>query len=205
MKNKVKWIIFLICLGIFLGISILLFDDKLTLFDNNIYNFIISFKSKGLTSYFKFITRFANTLFIIAVCLISLLPVFIKKYQSLYLVGLVIISTALNQILKHLIIRERPVDINLITEKGYSFPSGHSMASVTLYGFIIFLIFKSKLNKKNKWISISLLTLLIISICISRIYLGVHHASDVIAGIMLSICLLILLIIYMKNKSGDKL
>ena len=70
---------------------------------------------------------------------------------------------------------------------GYSLPSGHSMVSMAYYGFIIYLIFKNIENKKLKVLLIALLSFLIINIGISRIYLGVHYASDVCAGFLVAI------------------
>ena len=177
--------------------TILLLSDKLYNFDTYIYNLLISFESKNLTSYFKIITVFANTKTIIILLVLSL---FLKSKDSLYLVITVIISTIINQVLKYLIQRPRPILINKIVESGYSFPSGHAMASVSFYGFIIYLIIESNLNIKIKWITSILLTILIISICLSRIYLGVHFASDVIAGVLLSSSLLLITTYILKGK-----
>ncbi|MDD2208612.1 MAG: phosphatase PAP2 family protein [Bacilli bacterium] len=197
MKRKARWIIFSILLLFFIVITILLLSDKLYNFDTYIYNLLISFESKNLTSYFKIITVFANTKTIIILLVLSL---FLKSKDSLYLVITVIISTIINQVLKYLIQRPRPILINKIVESGYSFPSGHAMASVSFYGFIIYLIIESNLNIKIKWITSILLTILIISICLSRIYLGVHFASDVIAGVLLSSSLLLITTYILKGK-----
>lgn len=75
---------------------------------------------------------------------------------------------------------------------GYSFPSGHSMVSMAFYGFLIYLIYNNIKNKYIKWILISSLSILIILIGISRIYLGVHYTSDVLAGFLLSISYLVI-------------
>ncbi len=202
MRDKNRWIILGLCLVICIVITILLFNEKIYILDNKFYNILINFKSKKLTYYFKFITKFADTITIIILSIISLLTLFLKRKESLYLVGTIIISTIVNQSLKHLFLRPRPIDINMIIETGYSFPSGHSMASVSFYGFIIYLIFISELNSKTKWIINTLLTLLIISICLSRIYLGVHYLSDVIVGALLSLSLLLVITYYIKR--GEK-
>ena len=88
--------------------------------------------------------------------------------------------------------RVRPVGIALIEQGGYSFPSGHSMMAFAFYGFIIYLINKSNMAKKKKIVITTLLSILILLIGVSRIYLGVHFASDVLGGFILSLIHLIL-------------
>ena len=107
-------------------------------------------------------------------------------YANLFLSG------ALNQILKRIVQRPRPTEFRLIDESGYSFPSGHSMAAMSFYGFLIYITFNSNLNSKYKWGITIILSLLILLIGISRIYLGVHYASDVIAGFCISVSYLII-------------
>ena len=109
--------------------------------------------------------------------------------------------------LKNIVQRPRPLEYRIIDETGYSFPSGHSMVSAAYYGFIIYLIYKMVENKKIKWTLITILSLLVISIGISRIYLGVHYTSDVIAGFLISISFLVIYtsivskILFSKNKN----
>ena len=68
------------------------------------------------------------------------------------------------------------------------------MVSMAFYGFIIYLIQKYVKNKYIKWTLTIILDILIISIGISRIYLGVHYTSDVLAGFLVSISYLIIYI-----------
>ena len=93
--------------------------------------------------------------------------------------------------------RPRPEEINLLNLGGYSFPSGHSFLAISSYGFLIFLINRKVKNNKLKIILISTLSALIFLIIVSRIYLGVHYASDCLAGFTLGLSyLFILLILY---------
>lgn len=94
--------------------------------------------------------------------------------------------------LKLIIQRPRPDEYRIIDASGYSFPSGHSMISMAFYCFIIYLICKYVNNKILKYFLIGLLGSLIILIGVSRVYLGVHYVSDVIAGFIISIAYLIL-------------
>ena len=68
------------------------------------------------------------------------------------------------------------------------------MVSMAFYGYLIYLIYKNVKNKYRKWLGIIGLSILIIAIGVSRIYLGVHYTSDVIAGFLVSIAYLIVFI-----------
>ncbi len=77
---------------------------------------------------------------------------------------------------------------------GYSFPSGHSMVNMAFYGFIMYLMYHYVKNKYLKIFGILFLSLLVVAIGISRIYLGVHYTSDVLAGFLIAISYLVIYI-----------
>ena len=83
----------------------------------------------------------------------------------------------------------------MIQEHGYSFPSFHAMMSMSLYGFIGYKILKS-----HHFLAIVILTIPII-VGITRIYLGVHYASDIVAGWLISLCYLSTLYFIHKKSS----
>ena len=100
----------------------------------------------------------------------------------------------LNQTAKYLFARTRPEDINLVIETGFSFPSGHSMVSLAFYGFFVYLLYHKKWSKKKRLMACIPLIILTLLVGISRIYLGVHYASDVLAGFALAMAYLIIFI-----------
>lgn len=126
-----------------------------------------------------------------------------KKYGKYATLNLAII-VLLNQILKFVFQRPRPEGYRLVEETGYSFPSGHSMVSAAFYGFLIYLIFHYVENRKLKWLLCTILTFLVGLIGISRIYLGVHYASDVLGGFCFSIMYLIIYTNCLKSKLGEE-
>ncbi len=200
MKKKDKYLLI-----IFLVISLIwTFLVYFNVFDNldiKIYDFIISFKSDFNTYFFKIITFLCSIKFIAIMCITSILLTLIKKDKSYLLIMLVsLISSIANLIIKSIIKRDRPDKINwLITESNFSFPSGHSMMATVFYGFLAYLLYKSKINKNVKAIILIMAFILILLIGISRIYLGVHYTSDVIGGFLWGITLLILIISLTKK------
>lgn len=199
MKNKFKQkIIILSC--IFIIWTILVITNNLTLFDDKIYQFIISFQNDTLTNIMKVITSLANPLTIVSLCLISLLSLIWKYKASIYLIIVTIISTVFNFLTKNIVLRTRPNHLRLIEETGYSFPSGHAMGSIAFYGFIIFLLSKSKINKNLKIFLSVIIGLTIFLIGISRIYVGVHYPSDIIGGFLLGYIILISSIEFLTKK-----
>lgn len=192
-KNNKRWIILTICLVVFVVILEDVFDNEIVVLDSTIFNMIQMIRSDYLTDIFKIITLFGNASMLITISVLILVIVKNKKIGIMVILNLLAVGI-LNQILKYIIQRPRPIENRLIEESGYSFPSGHSMGSIAFYGLIIYFIFKYIKNKKIRNIYCIMLSLLILLIGISRIYLGVHYTSDVIAGFVISIAYLIVFI-----------
>ena len=111
-----------------------------------------------------------------------------------------IVTLCINQIIKHLIKRPRPpVEERLITQNGYSFPSGHSMMALCLYGVLIYFVMTKVKDKKKKIFLVSILSLIILLIGLSRIYVRVHYPSDVAAGFLITISILVINITLINN------
>ena len=185
---------------IFCMMAVLVYFGLTGSFDAAVYKFVIGFKSDVLTKVLLFITDFASVKGIVALCAISLIGLFWKYYKSLFLLLNVIVSTIFNVVIKNIMMVPRPNILRLTEETGYSFPSGHSMASVAFYGFVIYLILSSEMNKYLKIVLSTLLVILILVIGFSRIYLGVHNVSDVIAGHAISTGLLLADIMILKKR-----
>lgn len=189
---KKRYIISGIFFLLFILITILMITNNIKVFDENIYNYIYSFRSDLLDTIFKTITKLGNTLTVII--MVFVLLVFLGK-ENIYKLILTVATTVLtNQGLKHIIRRARPDHLRLIKENGYAFPSGHSMISIALYGLLIYLVYKNIKNKFIKTILISILFILILGIGISRVYLGVHYPSDVLAGFSIALPIIILIV-----------
>ena len=192
--KNLKWIILFICLIGFLALAEDVFNKEIMNGDIIGYKIASEFLiSDFATPITKFVTNFGGAIFLIILAMTLLILIKDKKIGLSILSNLVII-TVLNQLLKIILQRPRPTEYRIIEETGYSFPSGHSMISMAFYGYLIYLIYKYVKNKYIKWISIVVLSLLICTIGISRIYLGVHYTSDVLGGFLISISYLVIFI-----------
>ena len=215
MKEKIKdfiiknlrWILLFICLIGFFAIAEDVFNKEIMQGDIIGYKLISTFLiSDFATPIAKFITNFGGAIFIITLMITLFILIKDKKIGLSIFLNLVIAAT-LNQLLKRILQRPRPTEYRIIEETGYSFPSGHSMVSMAFYGYLIYLIYKYVENKYIKWTLIVLLSILICSIGISRIYLGVHYTSDVLGGFLASISYLVIYISAVNKflfVEGDK-
>ena len=192
--KNLKWIILFICLIGFLAIAEDVFNKEIMSGDIIGYKLVSTFLiSDFATPIAKFITNFGGAIFLIVLTIVLLVLIKNKKIGISIFSNLVIV-TILNQLLKAILQRPRPTEYRIVEETGYSFPSGHSMVSMAFYGYLIYLIYKYVKNKYIKWISIVLLSILVCSIGISRIYLGVHYTSDVLGGFLISMSYLVIYI-----------
>ena len=154
-------------------------------FDQSITDSILAYRSPSLTDYFTFVTDVGDVQgYLVMVVLAGALIYYaLKKWK--YVVQTVVVlflATISNVILKKVFNRSRPEIEHLVSVKTLSYPSGHAMSSIAFYGFLIYLVYKIKMNKALKIALILLLSLLIFSIGTSRVYLGVHYPSDVLGG-----------------------
>ncbi len=179
----------------FLGYTVKFYPQWLKPFDTWVIEQIGSLRPQ-LTSFFLWITQFANPL---TVVLLGLALLFVLLYGKQYAEviwlsgGVIGIAGVLNPLLKLFFNRTRPSTLApLITEHSLSFPSGHATASMVLYGSLFFLLPLFIDSKFVQYALRSLLVLIILSIGVSRIYLGVHFPTDIIGGFSLSLSWLLL-------------
>lgn len=174
--------------------------NLINIIDNTLYSLIIKMLSTNITAIMLFISYLGSAVTLITLSIGFLILLRNKRNSKFIIINLILVFF-LNRILKEIIARPRPEVLRLTIEKGYSFPSGHSMVATGFYGFLIYLVYKNIENKKIRHTLIVFLCLLILSIGISRIYLGVHYATDVIGGIIIGLIYLVIFIKYLYNKS----
>jgi undecaprenyl-diphosphatase len=179
------------------------FSDELY-FDQIVKNAINSIANPALDSFMAFITNLGApvTFYILAAVGFVYLISKQKIPEGIFLLLCIFTSWGVMNSLKLLFMRARPAGEPLTYAVGYSFPSGHATLAMAFYGFIIYLIMSANKNSRTKWLS-GFIAALIFLIGISRIYLNVHYATDVLAGFILGSILLgtfIILLRYFKSR-----
>jgi undecaprenyl-diphosphatase len=192
MNNKTVFpsaLISLLCAAGFICMAFLYSSPFMNSLDSSIISFVQGMESSAMTGIMKFFTFIGAGLpiVIIAVFILIILYFAFGHRRELILFAIAVVGSALlNVLLKLLFHRARPDMHRIIEVTGFSFPSGHAMAAFSLYAILIFLLWKHASTGFAR-----VLLLLIGSACIaviglSRIYLGVHYPSDVIAGYLAS-------------------
>lgn len=173
-KYKRIWI----PLSCFFFIMTLLLMNFVLPFDLWIYKKISFMIHEPMTTIMKSITFLGETKTIIVFSVTWALILTFKNKGELKPFSIIIFLSLLCILfLKPIFARERPDILRLIPINGYSFPSGHSIISASFYGYFI-----TYFTGKQKPFLLCIFAFLILGIGFSRIYLGVHYLSDVLAG-----------------------
>lgn len=173
-------------INIFIELTEFLKDDLLAQYDQRISEYVVSHRSPVLTDYFIFITHVGDVygyMIILGLAIVASLLYFKNWKYILQTVFVLILASISNVMLKRLVNRARPGAEHLVVVETLSYPSGHAMGAMAFYGFLIYLVYRFKIGHPLlKWGIIFLLLVIILSIGISRIYLGVHYPSDIVGG-----------------------
>lgn len=197
MKGSFALLLFMI-----IGYIVKFYPEMLVSFDQPIQTAIRGDLPETLTLLFRAITHLIDIPVIISWVLIVAFVFYRKqwKMESYLMLGNLTLAGILIVTFKNIYQRPRPEIVHLVEEKGFSFPSGHSLAVTLMVGSLIVIL--SQRIKNTTWRKIVqiLLSLYIVSVLVSRIYLGVHYPSDVIASLCVGLGVL-----FMEFPFYDKL
>ncbi|MDU7074186.1 MAG: phosphatase PAP2 family protein [Streptococcus peroris] len=205
MKNKQTFLMkgsFALLLFVIIGYVVKFYPEMLINFDQPIQTVIRGNLPDYLTIFFKAITHLIDIPVIITWVLIVAFIFYCKqwKIESFFMLGNLTFAGILIVTFKNIYQRPRPEILHLVEEKGFSFPSGHSLAVTIMVGTLI-VIFSQRIKNQvwRKVVQIGL-GIFLVSVLVSRIYLGVHYPSDVIASLCMGLGVL-----FMEFPYYDKL
>lgn len=198
--TKRKVVLIVILLVLFFILTGLVVTGKMDVLDKSLFELLIKLKCKPLTNILYVITEIGSTIGVIIVLITSLISfVKTKKISDFkYVLINTIIGVLLMKGIKEIVRRVRP-SWKWIKEGGYSYPSGHTISAVLLYGTLLLIVSKNVQGKLRKPL-IAFLSIMMILIPISRIYFGVHYLTDVLASVILGFIILIITSIIMDKE-----
>jgi undecaprenyl-diphosphatase len=170
-------------------------------FDLRVSHFIDARQSPVITRIAKFVTWFGTGFFLIPAYLVVIFYLRkMKQFRKAVMVAIVaIVSLLSGWLLKDIFHRPRPIAPLVSSAGGYSFPSGHSLGGFTFSGVLIYLLLHSSVPGYLKWTISIFLILFAFLIALSRIYLRVHFASDVLGSLLVTIVWLTLTFIFLNT------
>ena len=195
MKNKQTFLTkgsFALLLFVILGYVVKFHSNYLKGFDRPIQTILRGDLPDSLTFFFSNVTSLIN-IPVIVTWVALLLGIFLyKKWwsEALLLGGNLVLTGLLIKLLKGVYQRPRPALQHLVVESGFSFPSGHALASTLIFGTLLIIVSQRVQTVQTKRLLQGLLIAMILLIVMSRVYLGVHYPKDVLGSLLLGVGIL---------------
>ncbi|GAB3227403.1 phosphatase PAP2 family protein [Hymenobacter seoulensis] len=195
--------LFLGALGViaFLALGREVFDQDAATFDANAFRWSRQLLGAERQQWVEMVTFLASRNFITAAGLLLVgWFLFMRRHRwySLLIPVVALGSITLNVALKQVYNRPRPL-LPLTSATGLSFPSGHAMISASFYGLLMYLVWTHVRRPALRYPLVSVLALLILLIGLTRVYLRVHYATDVLAGFAAGVSWLLIAIPMLKH------
>lgn len=177
-----------------------LFDKEVVHFDAGVSSLIQSFRTPEFTKVMIVISYFGSDFLLVMATFFFILLSWKKhRKESLLFFVMLLFGALLNLALKQTFQRPRPATDALFTLTSYGFPSAHAMNGFVFYATVSYFIFRFTRKLKLSLFIALLSGVLVFFIGISRIYLGVHYATDVIAGYIAGLLWFVLLLLIEKT------
>ncbi len=185
-RRHVRTILVCVALLCFLAILEDVWFGEIVRLDTLGYHFIVENRSDAVTPIMEEITSLASPV-VLLVMLVIVAAFAPGRRPGLCATVNLVLVVLLNSVLKFIVHRPRPEGFRLISETGYSFPSGHSMVSMAFFGLLVWMIWRYDEDRTLRMLWSLFFVAVIALVGISRIYLGVHYTSDVLAGFCTSL------------------
>ena len=195
MKNKQTFLTkgsFALLLFVILGYVVKFHSGQLKGIDNLLQTTLRGNLQHAFTVFFSSLTSLINTP-VVVTWVVVLVGLFLyKKWwsEAILLAGNLALTGILVALLKNVYQRPRPTLQHLVEEGGFSFPSGHALASTLIFGTLLIIVSQRVQTVQTKRLLQGLLITMILLIAMSRVYLGVHYPTDVLGSLLLGVGIL---------------
>ncbi len=199
-KQSRMYFLIVTILGLLFFVISMFFSDYVILMDEwAIYVVSEYLVSDTLTIVMKIVTNLGGVLAFASFLFVLFLVISNRKVGFLMSINL-FIAYIFSVLFKNVFRRERPLEMLVDKPFDFSFPSGHTICSIVFYGFLIYVVSKLVKNVNIRRLINFFLVIIIVLVPFSRVYLGVHFLTDVLAGVILGIVCLLSFVNYVKIK-----
>ena len=199
-KQSRMYFLIVTILGLLFFVISMFFSDYVILMDEwAIYVVSEYLVSDTLTIVMKIVTNLGGVLAFASFLFVLFLVISNRKVGFLMSINL-FIAYIFSVLFKNVFRRERPLEMLVDKPFNFSFPSGHTICSIVFYGFLIYVVSKLVKNVNIRRLINFFLVIIIVLVPFSRVYLGVHFLTDVLAGVILGIVCLLSFVNYVKIK-----
>lgn len=172
--------------------------------DTRINGFFGTYRAQPFLDGFIWLTTLGSNPTVVAVCVTMSCLLAVARLSGLILplwIGF-LGAQATGWSLKYLVGRARPAFLEVASATSPSFPSGHSLSSMMVYGFLAFVLARHATRGRFADLAPAALVVLILSIGFSRMFLSLHYASDVLGGFLVGGLWLLTAIVLSKRTAG---
>ncbi|MFD1357934.1 phosphatase PAP2 family protein [Fictibacillus halophilus] len=191
----------LLCVCIMCFLLFVFYDSRIVrAFDDAVREFILSLRNDTLNEIVTAFTYVGDAKVLASLCIFGVIGLFLFRnwLSGILLLASIGISYGVNLLLKNVFERERPLGSRLLEEDGFSFPSGNAMVGTSFYLFSAFLLYKKFQKPWILWIG----AILPFFLSVSRVYVGVHFPSDILAGFSIGLAFCVCLTVIYKTLNA---
>lgn len=192
-----------VCFTLFALIFVSYWQGYSLAYDTAVIEQSVHWRADGLTRLFALITKAGEGIFLAPFAVLVIVTVFLLRYRLEALLLTVTIGgcEGISETLKDTIMRERPVGYNLIElPTSYSMPSGHALVGAVFFTLLTILLYQRyRVSAVRYWIAVVGFGFVLL-LCISRVYLGVHYPTDVLAGYSLGMSWMLLVYAFYQRR-----
>jgi len=181
-----KWKLFtivLLTLSLYQLSDIVFAGASIPPLDRAVHDWFLLVRDDELIWFFTIISELGSAVVIVPIVFgISTLLYYKKRHRDMFTLWCALLcASGSTFLLKMFVARPRPTNM-LLSENDFSFPSGHATVAVAFYGILLFLLTRQSLSKTKQHVVLVVGLSIICMIGLSRLYLGVHFVSDIVAG-----------------------
>jgi undecaprenyl-diphosphatase len=185
-EARVRWLLPAVAVA-FVALAVAVVADRVP-WDRAVHDWVVAHRSGGRDELARRVSWFGSTYVVLSVSAVAALASWRRCPRLAAAIVILALARPLSEFaLKELVDRPRPVGDRLVRGRGPSFPSGHPYATAASWGVLPLVAALHVRRRAVWWFVAAAAWALVVAVAASRVWLGVHWATDVVAGVLLAV------------------